>query len=107
MTGGRPLAGWAAGPVGALVAALATLPGPAPLPDIPAVALYAEPPLLAGWVAPLAGALAAGALGLRSRRWAWAAVVGALLALASPGRAMPLALVALSLAALPGPRRQG
>lgn len=98
-----------AGPLGAAVAAVAAWASldEAPLPDIPAVALYVEPPLLPWGLAPLAGALALVALGRRTGRWGWSGLVGALLALAPPAGAMPLALVALSLAALPGRRRQG
>ena len=110
MSRGRHPAEVAAGPAGAAVAALAalaSLPGAAPLPDIPSVALYVEPPLLAPWLAPLAGGVAALALGARSGRWVWALAVGVLLALAPPAGAMPLALVALSLAALPRRPAQG
>lgn len=108
MAGAHP-AGWVAGPLGVCVAALAALASldRAPLPDIPSVALYVEPSPFAWWLAPLSGLLAAAALGLRTRRWPWSLVVGALLALAPPLGAMPLALLALSLAALPGGRRQG
>lgn len=109
MTGGAHPAVLVAGPFGGVVAAMAaltSLDGPS-LPDIPEVALYVEPPLLMGWLAPLSGLLATTALGLRTRRWGWSFGVGVLLALAPPLGAMPLALVALSLAALPGRRRQG
>lgn len=100
----------AAGPVGVLVALTAALLpalAPASLPDIPAIAAYVEPPLLAWWLAPVAALLALVALALRVGLSGWLLGATALLALAPPMAAMPLALVALSLAALPGRGGEG
>ena len=77
------------------------------MPDVAAVALYVEAPLLGWWLAPVSGVVTAFALGIRTGRRGWSRVIGVLLTPAPPVGAMPLALVALSLVALPGRARQG